>query len=259
MNCGDVDRLLSEGVRVDAVRTQVHPHVDSCPKCAAIVGWAGATVGEPGVEALSRSISTRLKADLSPVRTLSPDPVLALLFTGSGLVVSTTFLAMMGVRGWHAMSSSQVSALGAFAAAISALLIVSLIRAMRPAAPGPLPLSAVLGALVIGYPALAMLLFPFAPAEHFISDGVRCVAGGLMAGALASGLALIVARRGYVLDARRYGLMIGGFGAIVSLLTLQMFCPGQESAHLTVWHGLAILGTVLTGGLSGARLLGVPR
>lgn len=255
MKCGDVDRLLSEGVRVEAVRTQVYPHVENCPRCAAIVTWTGAAVGGPEVDALSRSVSARLKGDLSPVRPLPPDPVLALMLIGSGLAVAAVFLTAMGISGWHAMDSSQISALGVFAVATSVFSIVSVVRSMRPAAPRPLPLPAVLGALLIGYPLIATLLFPLAPAEHFLADGVRCVAGGIVVIALASGLAFFVARRGYVLDVRRCGLLIGEFGAIVSVLALQIFCPDQEAAHLAVWHGLAIWGGVLLGGLGGGSLL----
>jgi len=256
MTCADVDQLLSEGVpAMDLkLRPAVAEHMKSCRRCEDLIRWTDAPMPGPAVDAsIEDRIRALIRADLRPVRPL-PSTVGAI---GAALALAAVIALMhaltMGVCGWEALSLLQVVWLGGLSVGVIMLAAVSLIASIRPGTRQFVnPLIPIL-TLAVGFPMLIGWLFQSGPREHFVSDGVHCLAGGLMLAALTAGITYMLARRGYAINWPRTGAIVGVLGGVVALLSLQISCPDQELSHLLVWHGLAMLTSISGGYLAGLR------
>lgn len=256
MTCADVDQLLSEGVPAKDLRLRpaVAEHMKSCKRCEDLILWTEAPMPGPALcMSIEDRIQSRIRADLRPVRPL-PSTVGAI---GAAFALTAVIVLMhaltMGVRGWEALSLLQVVWLGGLSIGVILLAAVSLIASIRPGTRQFVnPLIPIL-TLAVGFPLLIGWLFQSGPREHFVSDGVRCLAGGLMLAALTAGVTYTLARRGYSTNWPRTGAVVGALGGVVAILSLQISCPDQELGHLLVWHGLPMLTSISGGYLAGQR------
>lgn len=258
MTCDAVDRLLSEGISAGELKSRpdAAAHLQKCKRCEALVTWAAAPLPDPGVGALAaHRIRSLMQADLKPVR---PLPSTGAAVVGALLLAGTVSLLhslTMGARGWQALAWEQALLLGGLFTGVILLASASLVTSIRPGSRQRAPAAVPLCALLIGFPALTGWLFPSGPHEHFVADGVRCLAGGLMVAAMVSGIAYALARRGYSTNWPRTGATIGVIGGAVAVLALQISCAEQESGHLLVWHGLSIALSIAGGYLAGRRTM----
>ncbi|MBI4907257.1 MAG: DUF1109 family protein [Acidobacteria bacterium] len=258
MTCTDVDQLLSEGVSVREMklRAAVLEHMQSCRRCEDLVSWTEAPAPDPGLgELVEERIRSLIHADLKPVRPL-PSTLGAIggAFVLAGMI-SLLHTLTMGVRGWTALSWLQVHWLSGLFLGVILLAAISLIASIRPGSRQRVHAAIPILALAIGFPSLIGWLFPSGPREHFVADGVRCLAGGLMVAAMTAGLTYALARRGYSTNWPRTGATIGVIGGVVAILALQISCPDQEFGHLLVWHALAMLLSITGGYLAGRRTM----
>lgn len=254
MNCDDIDRLLSRQSALPAADPAVSAHLRDCPRCAALVDWSGLPAPEPGSTAsVSNRIRAFIHADLKPVRPLpAPALVVAAAF-GLAVLIALLQAAAMGARGWHALSTGQLAALAILFLTAIPLTALSLIAAIRPGSPRTVPPLVPVLLLAAGFPLLVATLFSSGHQDHFVADGIHCLAGGLFVSAVSAAAAFSLARRGYSTDWRATGSLIGAAGGAIAVLALQISCPDQEVGHLLVWHGLVILTSVAAGFAAGSR------
>jgi hypothetical protein len=199
-------------------------------------------------------IRSRIHADLKPVRPLPSGWGAAGAALLLAVVISSMQAMTMGVAGWTALSPLQSGVLYSFSAGIIVLAANSLLTSIRPASRAWVsPLLPVL-AFVLGFPLVVASLFPAGASDHFLSAGVRCLAGGLMITALTSGITYSLARRGYSVSWPRTGALIGVIGGAVAIAAQQVSCPDSEFGHLIVWHELTIVLSVTAGYLTGMRV-----
>ncbi|MBK9166448.1 MAG: DUF1109 family protein [Bryobacterales bacterium] len=253
MTCEDLDRRLSEGARAAdlAAEPAVATHLARCPECARLMAWLLRGIGDVRVD--SARASEIARTGLKPVRSLPPARTLIMSLAAIVAGVAGLHVVTMGADGWPLLSGSQAIVFAAFLAVTLALLAPAWLSSLRPGARQRVhPVAAVL-LLAAGFPALAALLFPVRLAEGLAAEGVRCVAGGAMAAAMASGLLFLVTRRGYPLDWGRTGALLGAIGGLAAVAALQVSCPRHEAVHLALWHGLALILPVLAGFLAGRR------
>jgi hypothetical protein len=206
---------------------------------------------------VEQRIRAIIHADLKPVRPLPSNWGAAVAALLLAVVISAMHAMMMGVTGWAALSWLQIAVFYTFSAAVILLAAVSLLASIRPASRQWIPPLLPVVTLVVGFPLLIGGLFPSGSRHHFVSHGMRCLAGGLMIIALAGGITYWLARRGYSTNWSRTGALVGVVGGVVAVAALQVSCPDQEFGHLVVWHGLVILTAIVSGYLAGRRMDGV--
>lgn len=257
MICADVDRLMSEGVPVAELRrrAEVAKHVQSCPHCEELLSWAANPVPAPEAGPLfEERIRSLLKADLKPV---SPLPS-AWTAAGGAFLLAGVVLLMhalaMGAGGWTALSRWQALWLSGLFMAVLLLAAVSLMASIRPGSRERVSPAIPVVALAVGFPALTGWLFPYCPRDHFVAQGIHCLAGGIMVAALTAAIAYAVARRGYSSNWSRTGALVGVLSSSVALGALQLSCAKLDLEHLLVWHGLVMVAAIAAGYLTGRRI-----
>lgn len=259
MNCAAVDRLLSEGVpsAVLRQRADVAAHLAGCARCRQLFAWMEQPAPAPDLAQVEPRIRLLLQADLRPVK---PMPSLARAIA-SALVLAAGLVALhamaIGLYGWEKLNTAQMATfavLTGFALITSVYcLVISLqpgtLRRIHPALPVLL--------LTAGLPAWTLWWFPFEWHEHFIRDGLPCLAAGLLVAGLTGAITFSLARRGYSTNWPLTGALIGLFGGAVAAIALQLSCPDHEVAHILVWHGLTLVISVLGGYWAGRHVQAV--
>lgn len=262
MECGDIDRMMSEGWSAPAIREEAGAHISHCDRCGPLMEFYEAPLRLPGKAAHAVSVAgVRISSALQfGLEAAPPLPgaakiVGAVLVTAAGVWIF--WILLMGLPGYSQMDPMRRLALTLYSLALVVLLAGVLGRLIRPAAPKPVvPIVLLLG-LVVGYPLLAMVLYPMTPGRGVVAEGVVCLQFGLISSILSGAVIWRATRRGYAWNGLLSGAVIGALGGLTGLLVLQWACPESEARHMTVWHGLSaglsILGGVFAGYLEKRR------
>jgi hypothetical protein len=242
MTCEDLDRLLaSQG---SSALSAARNHAATCPRCrdllrAVAVDEAGAGDLRP---ALASEISSRIAADLTPVR---PLPHAGLLTTAFAVIFAG--LALLGglTLGDHALSGMDwATMLFTFASlAVSAVLLsFALSGQMAPGSRRWAPAWMLAVGVLLGIAVVFAVLFPYGHENAFWQHAWICLRTGLAGGAVAATLIWLVLRRGAVLDPRASGALAGLLGGLTGTAVLEMHCPDFNAVHILVGHwGAALL------------------
>lgn len=256
MNCAAVDRLLSEGVPVAELRQRpdVQTHLAGCARCRQLFDWLEQPAPAPELPSLEPRLRLLLRADLRPVQ---PMPSLGRAIA-SALVLAAGLVALhamaMGLYGWEKLNTAQM---GTFAALTGFALITSvycLVSSLQPGTPRRIHPALPLLLLTAGLPAWTLWWFPFQWHQHFLRDGLPCLAAGLLVAGFTGAITFTLARRGYSTNWPLTGALIGLFGGAVAAIALQLSCPDHEVAHILVWHGLTLVISVLGGYWAGRHV-----
>ena len=254
MNCTEVDRMLSEGMSRVEILTRGGEHIRGCERCGPMLEFVEAAIVLPLDEGASeRRISERLTANLLPAAPM-PGPlrnVVGIVGVAAGIWLVWTL--MMGVPGFKQLDKMRRLAMTVYSMVLLVLLAVSLVRLMRPASAQPIPPKLLVGAVVVGYPVLASLVFPVQPGHGFVAEGIVCCLFGLITSSLSGALVWGQMRRGYATNGVLAGSVIGAVSGLIGIVALQLICPDHEGAHIAVWHGM--VGVLSVAGGSGAGYL----
>lgn len=257
MTCTDVDSFLSEGKSLIELRSSVElrGHIEHCARCRDLVSWVEAPLPAPAISGGSmQRISSLLRADLRPVK---PVPTIFQATVSICLVaaiIATLHTLAMGSRGWATLSLPQQVLVFGLCMLVALTGTASLLESVRPGSRKTIHPLLPLVAISAGFPVLVAALFPFGVGTDFITSGLRCLAGGIMLAGMTAAAAYSIIRGGYSTDWRRSGALLGTVSAAVAIGVLQVSCPDQELGHLLVWHGSAILLSILSGLAFGRKL-----
>jgi hypothetical protein len=257
MTCREVDQLLSEGRPAAELQRLpgVPPHLETCVRCRRILEWMLTPSPEPEMRAsLAERVQAITHTDLKKVKPLPPLGVAALGAVAVTALVAALHVLTLGVDGWTRLSATQAGLMGGLALAVLLSAAASLLSSIRPGSAQGLPPGLPLALLVMGFPMLAAVLFPFEEWSRVLEHGIECLAAGLMVAAMTTGLTWLAARRGYSVDWSRSGALIGAVGGAAAIFALQVSCPAHEAGHLIVWHGLAAVIAIGGGYLAGRRM-----
>jgi hypothetical protein len=257
MNCEEFDRRLSEADGLEELHSteEVRAHLEMCDRCRSILTWMqGPQPSFVDHSQHNARMSQILKQDLSPVSPLPSSTLLVGGLLAIAIAVVATFAGLMGSRGLQLMTARQIATLSIAGLCVAISLCVVLLWCIRPGAPRRLPPAAALGALLLGYPLLAMASFPLGPSEHHFAEGIRCFLAGVLTAGISTYAVSVLMRRGHALNAPLSGAVFGGIGGLIAVVALQIFCPDLEALHLAVWHGLTIAASVAGGAVLGGRL-----
>ena len=257
MTCTDVDSFLSEGKSLIELRRSVElrGHIDHCVRCRDLVSWLDAPLPAPAISGGSmQRISSLLRADLRPVKPVPTIFQATVSICLLAAIIATLHTLAMGSRGWATLSLPQQVLVFGLCMLVALTGTASLLESVRPGSRKTIHPLLPLVAISAGFPVLVAALFPFGVGADFVTSGLRCLAGGIMLAGMTAAAAYSIIRGGYSTDWRRSGALLGTVSAAVAIGVLQVSCPDHELGHLLVWHGSAILVSVLAGSAFGRKL-----
>jgi hypothetical protein len=196
---------------------------------------------KPDVDpALLDRISRSVGSNLRPVRELPSPWILA-----AGLVVACGMVALagaifFGLNGVKKMSAVEIGlifpALGVLTCLAAALCVAEAIPgSRRPAAPWLLAVSGCAGLAGV----FAIVFHDYGTAR-FVSEGVKCLAAGLILAVPAALATWLILRRGFFVNAAAGGLATGTLSGLAGIVMLELHCANFEAPHVMVWH-IAVL------------------
>jgi hypothetical protein len=184
MKCDDVDRALSEDLRLPL---QAQEHVKSCTRCQQLVS----ALNMPGAldtpsSATLRNIADGLGTNLSPVRLIAPARYFLIAFIGIFVSIAAFGVYYMGAFAIAVMTPLQTAVILGALAASTGLLGYSLVRQMVPGSlhripPGLLPVG-----IMISLAIAIAALFQFQNEGNFWGNGWVCIRAGIPIGVLAA-------------------------------------------------------------------------
>ena len=207
---------------------------------------------QPEVDpALLDRVSASIQPSLGPVRPLPPRWVLV-----SGLFLISEAVALtgaftLGLYGIGKLSAPEIALI------FPVLGIFTWLAAMGSAsetAPGSRHLVAPAFLLAIGSLSLAAIfavLFHDYRLERFVSQGLACLAAGLLHALPAALAGWLVLRRGFAVNPVAAGLAAGTLASLAGVTMLELHCPNLKAAHVMLWHTGVIPVSALAGALVG--------
>jgi hypothetical protein len=99
--------------------------------------------------------------------------------------------------------------------------------------------------------ALFAILFHDYRLDRFMSEGIACLATGMLYASVTGVLLWLVLRRGFILNPIAAGVAAGTLAGLAGFGMLELHCPILKAMHLMVWHIAVIPLNGLTGYLAG--------
>jgi hypothetical protein len=194
-----------------------------------------------------KQIEADLVRDLKPVRPLAPAGVYLAGFAAVFVGVCGIGCLMVGRLGWHALSDLQKLAIFAPLAAITTLLVFSVVRQMTPAAKHPRGAALLAAGLFVFL--LATITWMFHPVHEFtfVRTGLACFRTGMLFAIPSAFLFALLLMRGAGLSPLLTGATAGGLAGLVGLTVLEIQCPNLNVYHIVVWHVSVTLVCVIGG------------
>ena len=249
MNCNDVDRTLSEDLRLPL---QAQEHVKSCTRGQELVSalnMPGAL--DPPSSATLRNIAEGIGTNLSPVRLIAPAHYFLIAFVGIFVSIAAFGVYYMGAFAIAVMTPLQTAVILGALAVSTGLLAYSLVRQMVPGSLHRIPPRMLPVGITISLAIAIAILFQFQHEQNFWGNGWACIRAGTPIGILAAVPIWLVLRRGVLLAPSLTGAATGLFAGLVGTSVLEIHCPNLNASHILVSHlGVAILCT-LAGLISG--------
>ena len=87
--------------------------------------------------------------------------------------------------------------------------------------------------------------------DRFLSEGMACLATGMLYAGATALLLWLVIRRGFILNPVAAGVAVGALAGLGGLGMLELHCPILKAMHLMVWHTAVIPLSGLAGYLAG--------
>jgi hypothetical protein len=195
--------------------------------------------------ALLDRVTGSIQSSLRPVRPLPPAWILA-----GGLVLICAAVALAGAArsGFHGLQGLSVLERTLIFPALAILIwlaatafVGEMIPGSRRVNPGVL-----LGAGSLALLAIFVVLFRDYRTDHFVSQGLVCLAVGLLHAIPAALASWLLLRRGFAVNPVAAGLMAGTLGGLAGVTMLELHCPNFEALHVMLWHTAVVL---VSGGL----------
>ncbi|MCC6392079.1 MAG: DUF1109 family protein [Bryobacterales bacterium] len=249
MRCEDIDRMLAEGTTTELDTEEARTHLSSCAECRAL---RQAEVPSPKLpDKLDATVRRIVHRDLRPLRPLPSNRVLVAALAALLAALVAGFSLHFGRSGWVALPAGSAAVLVVFTVLVAGLTLPSLVWSLVPASAFRWRPAAPLLFFAAGYPLAAAVLFPHEAARRFA--GLPCLASGVAVALASSVVIFVLVRKGYAGSLPSTGALLGGSGALVGFVVLQLHCPILDAWHLSVWHGL-IIAIPIAAGLAAGRL-----
>lgn len=227
---------------------QARRHIGECARCGTLYKWMLQDVPSAGLspDRYGR-IQEELRRSLKPVPPRLPIRVLAARFAAVFLLFGAPAIGMMGLAGLHEMGLAQMLGMIVVLAFGVALLSLSLAWQMIPGSLQRIAPAAAISILAAGFLFGIILLFPWQTPEAFVTRGWQCFRACILMAVPAAVMFGLLVRRGVVLEPGRLGGTLGAIAGLLGAAVLQFTCSEQKASHLLVWHGGALLVSIVLG------------
>jgi hypothetical protein len=201
--------------------------------------------------ALLDRIAKSMGSTLAPVRPLPPVWVLA-----GGVALTCAAVALGGAAraGFHGFEKLDIFERALIFPALCLLVWLGSAEAAGEMIPGSRrrvsPRTLLAGAS-LALIAIFAILFGDYGTEHFVSQGIRCLAAGLMHAIPAALISWFLLRRGFAVNPVAAGLVLGTVAGLAGVGMLELHCANLEVLHVMLWHTAVIPVSAAAGALLG--------
>ncbi len=192
-------------------------------------------------------------SSIRPVRSIRPAWVLAcgLFLTCASVAIAGAMRS--GLYGIHNLSVLERAlifpALAVFIWVAAAACVSEIVPgSRRRVSPWTLLIGGCLALL-----AVFATLFRDYQTDHFLSQGVICLAAGLLHAIPVALVSWLMLRRGYAVNPMTAGLALGTLGALGGVTMLELHCANLQAWHIMIWHTAVIPIAAATGAWLGIR------
>ena len=201
--------------------------------------------------ALLDRIAASIQPSLRPVRPLPPTWVLA-----GGLVLICAAVALAGAArsGFYGLQKLSIFGRALIFPALAVFVCLAAVACVGQMIPGSrqhVSPSALLAGGSLALVAVFAILFHDYQTEHFVSQGLVCLAAGLLHAIPVALAAWLLLRRGFAVNPVAAGLVTGTLAGLAGVTMLELHCPNFEAPHVMLWHTAVILVSAAAGALAG--------
>ena len=227
-------------------------HLQACARCRKLYDWLWEPPPVPPVSSeLRQRIVSELAASLAPVAPRAGIEVSTLKLIAIFGLCAAGLVALMGIAGFHVMSTAQFLGIGGVLAAgavlCSRVLALQTIPGSRRRIGAPLAVTLFGGAVIV----CLLLLFPWREPDAAIDVSWQCSLRELAVAIPAAALFWFLVGRKTVLSAGAAGAGIGAIAGLVAVAVLQLACVHQNAVHLLLWHWSVMAIATAAGALAG--------
>ncbi|HXM45957.1 MAG TPA: NrsF family protein [Bryobacteraceae bacterium] len=201
--------------------------------------------------ALLDRIAKSVGSSLVPVRPLPPRWVLA---SGLALVCAAVALAGAARAGFFGIQAQSPLDRALIFPTLGILIWLAATAAAGEAIPGSRRRAAPSTLLAAGSLALLAIfavLFQDYRTERFVSQGIVCLAAGLLHAIPAAPASWLLQRRGFAVNPVAAGLVVGTLAGLAGVGMLELHCRNLETLHVMLWHTAVLPLSAAAGALVG--------
>jgi len=189
-----------------------------------------------------------------PVRRTLSWWAIALRLQSIFLLVAILGATRLGLNGVRVLNGAQSSLIFLLLGSLGLMAASAAATRMDPGSTIRFNPRTVLAGSTVAFVAVFAVLFQDYRMDRFISEGLDCLATGLVHDIPAGLLLWLVIRKGVVRDPIAVGLAAGTLAGMAGFGMLEMHCPILKSMHLMVWHIAVIPLSGLAGYVVGRRI-----
>ncbi len=181
-------------------------------------------------------VAASIGSSLRPVRQLPPAWVLA-----GGLVVVCAIVALGGAArsGFYGIQKLSILERALIFPVLGILVWLAAMACVSEIIPGSrrrVASGALLGITSLTLIAIFAILFRDYRTDHFVSQGLICLAAGLLHAIPAALASWLLLRRGLVLNPVAAGLVTGTLAGLAGVSMLELHCANFQALHVMLWH-----------------------
>ena len=187
-----------------------------------------------------------------PVRPVRPLPPAWILAGGLFLIcaaISLAGAARLGFLGIRKLSVAECALIFPVLGILAWLAAAAWVGEMIPGSRRRIAPAALLGAISVVLLAVFAILLRDYRTVHFVSQGVACLAAGLLHAIPAGVLGWWLLRRGFAVNSTAAGLVAGTLAGLAGVGMLELHCGNLEAWHVMLWHTAVIPVSAATGAL----------
>lgn len=211
--------------------------------------------------AVVEQVSNIVLSSLRPVRPLPSPGVIALGLQMIFLVVAILGATYLGNNGVRVLSGPETVLIFVALGVLGRLAASAGAAEMVPGSKTLVEPRILLAICTVAFVAVFAILFHDYRLDRFVSEGIACLATGMLYAGSGGFLLWLVLRRGFILNPVAAGVGAGTLAGLAGLGMLELHCPILKAMHLMVWHTAVIPLSGLAGYLAGrlAQALGTKR
>jgi hypothetical protein len=206
--------------------------------------------------ALLDRIAGSIQPTVQPVRPLPPAWVLASGLMAICAAVAAAGAARLGFFGIQHLSALERALIFPALAILIWFAATACVAEMIPGSRRRMAPGSVLAVASLALLAVFAFLFRDYHTDHFVHQGVACLAAGLLHAIPAAIASWLLLRRGFAVNPVAAGLVAGTLAGLAGVSMLELHCANFEAPHVMLWHTAVIPVSAAAGALLG-RLRGL--